>query len=294
MWLALLPAAWLLLQAAVPPAVQELMDDAEYQKARRQVDRLLRNSRLSADDRVALYAAHAFCDVSLGDDATAQQSFQKLLTLKPGYRADPNTTSPTVLEVFTLVRARMAEQGALDQAYGPEFQPLPDVSLGEAVDVRVAFRAPAAAELDRAFIRYRRVGEASFESAELPRAEGGGAVFAGAVPATFLQADDDFAVEYHLEAVNAAGERLTGVGTADLPLQFRVDSPKTLAVAAEPPRRGGADTGKKVAGLVVPWVVGAVAVLAVAWVAGSILVLTAIQPGASHLFVRLGKPQQGK
>ncbi len=89
-------------------------------------------------ERAALYAGHAVCDVSLGDDAAAAQSFQKLLTLQPDYAADPNRTSPKVLEVFELVRARMLEQGALDNAYQPEFQPAVDVGSGEPVPLKVA------------------------------------------------------------------------------------------------------------------------------------------------------------
>jgi hypothetical protein len=278
---------------ALPDKVQQLMDDAEYQQARRQMDRLLRNPKLGVDQRVGLYAAHAFCDVSLGDDTSAQQSFQKLLTLQPTYKADPAATSPKVLEVFELVRARMAEQGALDSAYQPEFQPVPDAVAGEGVPVKVGFKGPPAASVERVFVRYRRVGEASFESAELPRAAQT-PTFAGAIDASVLQGAEAFDVEYFLDALGAGGERLTGVGTANLPLQFHVASQQAFeaALAPGPKKGGGADTVKKVAAIVVPLVLGGSAVLAVAVLTAGILGLTAVEPGAVHLLLRLGRPQQ--
>jgi hypothetical protein len=289
MLLQVLTVLWLGTPGTLPDKVQQLMDDAEYQQARRQMDRLLRSPKLPLAQRVGLYAAHAFCDVSLGDEVTAQQSFQKLLTLQPTYKADPATTSPKVLDVFELVRARMADQGALDSAYQPEFQPLPDVLVGEAVAVKAAFKGPPAQAIERLFVRYRRVGEQSFESAELVREEPGVA-FGGTIPSSFLQGTEEFAVEYYLDAVNGAGERLTGVGTPALLLQFKVSTPEALAETGGAPKASGGDTLRKVAGVVVPLLLGGLGVTSVALLTVGILVLTGLEPGASHLFIRLGKP----
>jgi hypothetical protein len=287
---------WVLTAASapLPDKVQQLLDDAEYQQARRQMDRLLRSGKISLDQRVGLYAAHAFCDVSLGDDTTAQQSFQKLLTLQPTYKADPASTSPKVLEVFELVRSRMAEQGALESAFQPDFQPLPDAVMGESVPVKVAFKGPPAGAVERVFVRYRRVGEASYESAELPKQAGTGAQFVGAIDAAVLQGGDEQDVEYYLDALGSAGERLTGVGTGNLPLQFHVATAQAFAAqdAAPVKKASGVDTLRKVAAIVVPLVLGGAAVGAVALLTVGILGLTAVEPGAAHLVWRLGRPQQ--
>jgi tetratricopeptide (TPR) repeat protein len=271
---------------ALPEAVQELLDDAEYAKARRSIDRALRAPSLPADQRVALYAAHALCDISLGDETAAAQAYQKLLTLRPDHRVDPARTSPKVLEVFQLVRARMAEEGALDSAYQPEFQPLPDVTAGEDLPVAVSFKGVPAASIQRLFVRYRRVGDASFESAELPRGTGGGA-FSGAIPRTFLREDeDDYAVDYYLDALDGQGERLTGVGTAALPLQFKVTRPETVDARGQQARADNMEQVKKVLAIAVPIVVGVVAVAGVGCVGTSVLGLTALDPGATHLWLR--------
>jgi len=271
----------------IPPQLQALLDDAEYQRARKQVDRLLRNQKLAAADRVVLYAAHAECDVSLGDDAAAEQSFQKLLTLQPDYRADATRTPPKVLEVYALVRSRMQEQGALESAYGAEFQPLADVATGEEIPVRVAFKSPAAAGIERVFIRFRRVGQPGFESAELAAAAGPIKEFQGAIPKEALASDEEeFAVDYLLDALGADGARLTGVGTLQLPLQFRVSRPDVLAAGIRAGQQSSGETARKVAVVVVPLVIGGAVVLVVASVTAVILGLTALDPGASHLFIR--------
>ncbi|MEW5854213.1 MAG: hypothetical protein AB2A00_35895 [Myxococcota bacterium] len=272
--------------AGLPSDVQELMDDAEYQKARKQMDRSLRSSRLSREQRVTLYAAHAVCDVSLGDEAAAAQSYQKLLTLDPAWRPDAARTSPKVLEVYEVVRGRLQEQGALESAFQPEFQPIPDAAPGEDVRVAVAFKGPPASSVERVFVRYRRVGDASFESAELKRAAKGN-TFDGVIPETFLRADeDDYAVDYYLDAEDGQGERLTGVGTAVLPLQFRVTRPEAATARAGTSQGEGAEQARRVAAVVVPVVLGAVSLVVVAGVTGAVLALTTLDPGATHLWLR--------
>jgi hypothetical protein len=272
----------------LPASVRSRMEDAEYGEARRELDALLRKA-MPDERRVACYVAHAVCDVSLGDDAAAQQSFQKLLVLQPGYQPDPNRTSPKVLEVFDVVRARLAADGALDQAYRPRFQPLEDTLAGTPVHLRVSFESPAAAALVRAFVRYRRVGESSFESAELARAPGDAVAFEGDIPASaIVPTDDELALDYVLDATDKDGARLTGVGTATLPLQFRVRRAEADArlTAPRPRKADGTQQALKVAAWVMPLVLGAVTVGALVLVAGAILGLTALEPGASHFFLR--------
>lgn len=289
---------WALLPGSndLPPAVTSLLEDAEYTQARRAVERELRAGKVTKDQRVQLYQAHAVCDLSLGDDASAQESFQKLLVLEPAWRPDPDRTSPKVLDAFQLVRSRMAEQGALDQAFGLQFQPLDDVASGVAVPVTVAFDAEPAAAIARAFVRYRQVGESGFESVELVRTPGDRVAFSGEIPTGALaSAEDEVAVDYLLEAQAADGARLAGAGSADLPLRFRVRRPEALARLDRPDARRGAQMEQvmKVLALVMPVVVGAASISVVGMFAAGVVALTALEPGASHFFLR-PRPQDGQ
>jgi hypothetical protein len=200
---------------------QDLIDEAEYDQAAKMLRTALSRGGLSRSELVQLYRMQGTVAVALGKERLAQAAFRNLIVADPGFSLSAGT-SPKVRAIFDEVRRELLESGGLDEIFKPEHTPPGTVNPG--ADVALSFRVvdnSRSAKIQKVFAFYRRVGTPHYASVNASRSDGG--EYVATVPGFILDAEDeDYAFDYYIEANDADDNRLTGVGTAALPLRFEV------------------------------------------------------------------------
>lgn len=285
--------ALLLLSAASPvlaadkyvETAEELMDEAEYARAQRVIDKGLARPGLSDEVLMKLYLAEGVCWVSLGNNARARSSFAKLLTLAPTF--DPGTSlAPKIRKQLDKVREQLLASGDLQNLYDVRHRPLGNVSPeGDAV-VEVAFgNEERAGDVQRVVVHVRRTGTSEFAALDATR-QAGTQTWRARLPAFLLPAESEtYAVEYYLEALADGEVRVAGAGSPDLPLSFRV-VPKAVLLREEAVDEGA---GFPIVPVAVGVGVGVGALVAVAAVIGGV-VLLAPRTGSATVTVTQANP----
>jgi hypothetical protein len=264
---------------------ESLMDEAEYARAQKVIDRGLARERLGADVKKALYLLEGTCWVSLGKRSRARSSYAKVLTIDPAYKVG-TATSPKVREVFAETRAEMVKSGALESAFQVQHTPPGNLLPGQDAQLALAFRETSRAEaVARVVLYLRRAGTSDFAAVDAtPDDEGAWA--ARVPPYLVAQERETYAMEYYLEAYGEGSEaRLTGAGTAALPLGFLVIPPAALA---EGEQEAEAEPGFPIVPVAVGAGVGA-AVLIAAGAVGAFFLL-APQTGSATVTVTQATP----
>lgn len=195
------------------------MEEAEYSKAQKVINRGLSRENLGDDVLLSLYLLEGTCWVSLGQPERARSSYVKVLTLRPSYELDART-SPKVRAVFEATRGEMLRLGDLESVYEPAHTPVGNRVAGQGAPLRVRF----AREVGRVVLHVRRLGTSDFTSMDAVRDDVAGQIaFVARVPPYFLTEEREaYSMEYFLEAFSASGRRVAGVGSAVLPLSFLV------------------------------------------------------------------------
>ena len=257
---------------------QNLIDDAEYDQAARVLRDALSRGGLGKDELIELYSLQGTVMVALSRRDRAEAAFRNLLVASPGFEL-PRGTSPKVREVFDAVSAELAESGASDQAFKPEHIPAGSVAPGNDVTLRLDIGASErAAEIAKVQLFYRRLGTPHYQSVFANQTPDGG--YQGAVPGFDLDSEtEDYAIEYYIEASDAAEARLTGVGTSTLPLSFEVLG---TAVGQGDPNGGDGSTEDDGSTL-----------MTVGVIVGAVVVVAALVGGGIGLYILLNQEGEG-
>jgi tetratricopeptide (TPR) repeat protein len=219
--------------AEVDPYLQRaeaLMDEAEYAKAQKLIDRGLARKGLDDDTLKRLYFLEGTLWVSLGQPGRARSSYAKVLTIDPGFALGPRVPRK-VRDHFLKTRDEMARSGDLESTYSVEHTPLGNLPAGADAEVRLAIgNAARAADVTRVVLHVRRLGTSDFATIDAAPLEGQSAAYVARVPPFLLASEPEpYAMEYFLDAYGGSDERLAGAGTPDLPLSFLVVPKAQLA-----------------------------------------------------------------
>lgn len=217
---------------------QDLVDDAEYTEAAKVLRQALARGGLTKTELVELYRLQGTVNIALGRRERAEASFRNLITADPAF-ALPQGTSPKVREVFDAVHQEMLKAGGLDEVFKPAHTPVGTVAPSKDVTLHLDVGArERAGQIAKVQCFYRRLGTPHFSSVFANPAAGGG--YDAVIPGFVLDAEpDDYAIEYYIEATDAAENRLTGVGKPSFPLNFEV-------LGTRPDETGGGSTSQPV------------------------------------------------
>lgn len=232
--LLLLLSAGPVLAAEADPFVakaEALMDEAEYARAQKLINRGLARQGLDDETLKNLYFLEGTAWVSLGQPGRARSSYAKVLTIDPGFSLGPRV-SRKVREHFMKTRHEMMRSGDLESVYGVEHTPLGNLAAGSDAQVRLAIgNAARSADVSRVVLHVRRLGTSDFSAIDAAPIEGEEAAYLARVPPYLLAPEPEpYAMEYFLDAYGKDGEvRVAGAGTPDLPLSFLVVPEAQLA-----------------------------------------------------------------
>lgn len=230
-----------LVQAATPdPFVSrasDLMDEAEYAKAQRTINRGLGRRGLEDATLLELYLLEGTCWVSLGQAARARSSYAKVLTIDPGYTLG-SRVSPKVRAAFEATRQEMIKAGDLESVYQLEHTPVGNLAPGLDAEVRLAFgNEERAADIKRVVLHVRRLGTSDFAAIDAGRddVEKTPTFLARIPPYLLAEEREAYAMEYYLEAYTDGSRRVAGVGSPVLPLSFLVVPAAELEAGLDEP-----------------------------------------------------------
>lgn len=204
---------------------ESLMDEAEYSRAQKVIDRGLARRDLDAGTLRKLYFLEGTVWVSLGQGTRARSSYAKVLTLDPGYRLGPRVPRK-VRESFETTRDEMMKAGDLESVYGVVHTPVTNLAAGQNAEVRLGFaNEDRAADIGRVVLHVRRLGTSDFAAIDATREEGADKpTYVARLPPYLLSSEPEpYAMEYFLDAYGKGSEvRVAGAGNPELPLSFLV------------------------------------------------------------------------
>lgn len=211
---------------------ESLMDEAEYSRAQKVIDRGLARQGLDQTTLRQLYFLEGTVWVSLGQSGRARSSYAKVLTIDPTFRLGPRAPRK-VRESFEATRDELLRSGDLASVYAVEHTPLGNLVPGQDAEVRLAFgNEERANDIERVVLHVRRLGTSDFAAidASLVEAEEKPTYVARVPPYLLAREPEPYAMEYFLEAYAAGGTtRVAGAGNPELPLTFLVVPETTLA-----------------------------------------------------------------
>ncbi len=204
---------------------ESLMDEAEYTRAQKIIDRGLARRGLDDDVLRQLYFLEGTVWVSLGQRGRARSSYAKVLTIDPAFRLGTRVPRK-VRDSFEVTREEMLRSGDLESIYDVHHTPLGNLAPGQDAEARLAFgNRERGAEVERVVLHVRRLGTSDYAAIDATRADGAGApTFIARVPPYLLSKEaEPYAVEYYLDAFGRGSDaRVAGAGNAELPLTFLV------------------------------------------------------------------------
>ena len=226
-------------EPALDPAfpIQTLMDEAEYSAAQKLLSKTLNQPHLSSEKRAWLYWLDAICSISLGNPGKAKSSLLKLFALDPGFEPE-SLLSPKVKALLSEAKETFLNAGGFDEVYQPRLTPLDDQNGDH--NIPVSFSIGNLNQLHRikeTTFYIRRLGNSDYNTFNLSRDPDRAGHFIGSIPSELVPSgNENYVLEYYIEAKGESLSRLTGIGTHKLPLSFMIDSQKS-SVAVKPKRR---------------------------------------------------------
>lgn len=202
---------------------RQLIDEAEFEAALELINDELDQPGNSQEMLAQLYQLQGITYLYLGNEASARQSFERLLAASPAHEL-PKGSSPKVRQLFDSVRADLRTRQA--KSAGLAHEPVRAAPAGERFDVRASLdSAPPGGQLQ---LHFRREGRQAWSTTRMQPAAGGNE-WIGYVPAFELPAEGaPYSLDYYLELVDATGTRLTGAGSAEQPFTVEIGVPGTL------------------------------------------------------------------
>ncbi len=212
--------------ASVMEQINELMNEAEYDRAKALIARQLPRLPPGSPTRANLHWLEAVCAISLGKEHLANASFQKLLEINPAF-SPTSLTSPKIVDAYRKVRTQFAASGRLNDIYQPQLMPFQQQQSG--METSVIFRignTAKATDIARAILFIRELGDSDYTAIDLTRDVSDVSLFSGRIPVQLLETQKNGGVvEYYLETYSQQSVALCSVGKADLPLSFVITKP---------------------------------------------------------------------
>lgn len=228
-----MPGATLAAEAdAYVEKAESLMDEAEYSRAQKIIDRGLARGGLDEGVLRQLYFLEGTVWVSLGQRGRARSSYAKVLTIDPAFRLGPRVPRK-VRDSFETTREEMLRSGDLESVYEVEHTPVSNLVPGQNAEARLAFgNEERAADVERVVLHVRRLGTSDFAAIDASRDDAAERpTFVARVPSYLVSKEPEpYAMEYYLDAYGKGSEaRVAGAGNAELPLTFLVVPETTLS-----------------------------------------------------------------
>lgn len=273
---------------AADPFVQnaeDLMDDAEYARAQKVIDKGLARAELPMPVLRSLYVLEGTCWVSLGENGRARSSFAKLLTLDPGFDGEASL-APKIRTQLQTVRKELTASGDLENVYQVQHRPLGNVVPGGDATVELGFGNQArSGDVARVVVFVRRLGTVDFAALDANR-QAGTTTWRARLPAFLLAEDaETYSMEYYVDALSAEDARIAGAGNRALPLSFLV---VPLSVSQRELDAGEGD-GFPVVPVAIGVGVGVAALIAVGAVVGGVFLL-APRTGSATVTITQASP----
>ncbi len=189
-----------------------LYSEGRAPEAERALTGLLHRGRNPPSMVVDIYRLLGQIFADTADGAAAVDAFRKLLALDPDFTLAP-TAQPLAKRALARAQAQAEGRGALGMTHLPPPAATPDQPLG----LSLAIDNDPLDMVARVTVWYRRQGQRRFSSVTV--AKGGDLSIPGLdIPAS----DDEYRVEYFIDAFDRWGNVLTSIGSTQAPLSFPV------------------------------------------------------------------------
>jgi hypothetical protein len=155
----------------------------------------------------------------LGEKTRATEAFEDLLTIDAGYQLRHDEDSPKIRQFYDTVKASFLPGFEAGQEARLELAAPPGAQAGRAVEIEAVVRV-GLERVKEVVLRWRRSGVLDYTDTPMHRAGGEGTRWrARFVPPSSRAA---YAVDYYVEAKNAAGGPIGRVGGPETPLSLEV------------------------------------------------------------------------
>ncbi|HUS68953.1 MAG TPA: hypothetical protein VMZ28_30665 [Kofleriaceae bacterium] len=196
-----------------------LFQDLEYRAAIQKLKPVRLDPAATRAQKLRVLELIGISHLILGEKARATEAFEDLLTLDAGYQLRHDEDSPKIRQFYDTVKAAFlpgfeaGQEARLDHA-APR-----DAQAGRAVEIEAVVRV-GLERVKEVVLRWRRGGVLDYTDAPMRRAGGEGTRWrARFVPPASRSA---YAVDYYVEAKNAAGGSIGRVGGPETPLSLEV------------------------------------------------------------------------
>jgi len=218
---------------------QFAMDDAEYEKALKWIEQGLKRSELSTQTLEKLYWMEGTCYISLEMPQKALTSFQKLLAVSPEYNPSP-MSPPKLLRMFEDAKKQHNKKHDLKINLQPRSTPMNAQKANTPVPVRlVVDGAQNKQVIQRVVLYVQPPGDKAFKSLDALSTDENMQTFLATVPIEWLsEKNKPYKVKYYWEILGSNNVLLSNLGTAQAPLNFRVQArqatPENVKTEATP------------------------------------------------------------
>ena len=205
---------------------EHLFDEQEYAKVVTALRPVLTDAAATRAQQLRALELTALAQLIVGDDAAARASFERLLTIDPGYQLRDPSGSPRIRRFFDDVKADVVPGFTPDLVAELDHAAPPEAPAGRRLEIDV--RATSGTEnVKEVVLLVRRRGEQDYR--EVAAAFRGGARWR--VRLTPEPSDSPYALEYYVEGRGLGGGAVARVASPEAPLSI------TITAGTAPTRR---------------------------------------------------------
>ena len=166
----------------------------------------------------------------LDEKARAEEAFEDLLTLDPGYQLQHDDGAPKIREFFDSVRKKVVPNSSGGMETRLEHAAPSEAIAGRTVEIEAVVKS-GLSRVAEMVVRWRRRGVLGYDSAPMRREPAaGGAGERWRTRFVPPPSRTPYAVDYYVEARNAAGGAVGRIGGPDSPLALPVAPGEPVAI----------------------------------------------------------------
>jgi len=223
-WILIFLLAFTAVARADAPKVKKALDRAEQLFEEQEYATVIATLRPVLTDAAATRAQQlraleltALAQLILDDEAAARATFERLLTIDPGYQLRDRSGSPRIRKFFDAVKADVVEGFTPDLVAELDHAAPPEATAGRRLEIDV--RATSGADnVKEVVLLVRRRGEQDYR--EVAGAFRGSARWR--VRLTPDASPDPYTLEYYVEGRGLGGAAAARVGSPEAPLSISI------------------------------------------------------------------------
>jgi hypothetical protein len=223
-WILIVLLAFTAVAHADAPKVKKALDRAEQLFEEQEYATVIATLRPVLTDAAATRAQQlraleltALAQLILDDEAAARATFERLLTIDPGYQLRDRSGSPRIRKFFDAVKADVVEGFTPDLVAELDHAAPPEATAGRRLEIDVRATS-GATNVKEVVLLVRRRGEQDYR--EVAGAFRGSARWR--VRLTPDASADPYALEYYVEGRGLGGAAVARVGSPEAPLSIAI------------------------------------------------------------------------